>query len=165
MVEKLPYSAPDKAIPYCGMGSVFFNMEEYEMVVISKRLLILGAALFPDGAADPGSVAGGGHCGRGHLLQQHRLLLLLSRAQQGGHGLLPTQPSHLRGRVGHLPLQDCSRQAEHAQGHQAGKYTPSKAIKLQPEFKTLWKIYELDPFKKKKGTKKKKKWLLLLLII
>jgi tetratricopeptide (TPR) repeat protein len=33
LVDKLPYSAPDKAIPYCGMGSVFFNMEEYEMAL------------------------------------------------------------------------------------------------------------------------------------
>ena len=29
----MPYSTPDKAIPYCGMGCVFFNMEEYEMVL------------------------------------------------------------------------------------------------------------------------------------
>ena len=32
-----------------------------------------------------------------------------------------------------------------------------KSIKLQPEYKTLWKIYEFDMYKKKKITKKKKK--------
>ena len=32
MIEKFPKDSPDRAIPFCGLGSVFFNMEEYEMV-------------------------------------------------------------------------------------------------------------------------------------
>lgn len=33
--NKLPTNNPDKALVYCGMGSVFFNMEEYEWALRS----------------------------------------------------------------------------------------------------------------------------------
>jgi hypothetical protein len=34
LIEKFPISSPDRAIPFCGMGNIFLNMEEYEMVVL-----------------------------------------------------------------------------------------------------------------------------------
>ena len=32
LIEKFPINAPDRAIPFCGIGNIFYNMEEYEMV-------------------------------------------------------------------------------------------------------------------------------------
>ncbi len=43
IVEKFPTGAPDKAIPYCGLGSIFYNMEEYEMVnlIIFNQIIMI----------------------------------------------------------------------------------------------------------------------------
>ena len=29
--DRLPYNSPDKALAYCGLGSILNNMEEYEL--------------------------------------------------------------------------------------------------------------------------------------
>ena len=42
MVDKFQAGTADKAIPYCGLGSLFFYMEEYEMV----NNVIIGIKMF-----------------------------------------------------------------------------------------------------------------------
>lgn len=42
---KLPTNNPDKALAYCGLGSVFYNTEEYEWALRSYLKVIL---LFSD---------------------------------------------------------------------------------------------------------------------
>lgn len=45
---KLPTNNPDKALAYCGLGSVFYNTEEYDWALRSflKVLVLLDKYLF-----------------------------------------------------------------------------------------------------------------------
>jgi hypothetical protein len=67
LIEKFPVDAPDRAIPFCGIGNLFYNMEEYEMVIFFI-FLIIGFAMLFTSSINQRRVPGRGYCRYGHLL-------------------------------------------------------------------------------------------------
>ncbi len=136
-MEKIPYLSPDRALPYCGIGQVLYNAEEYEL---SARAYLkarqIRESLLGIECVDTATVFNNLGC----------CFFMVDRNKEA---------------LSYFKVAAAVLTAELGQFHERvltvreNEKLSNKSFYINiPEYRKLWQVYEKDPFGKKKKKKK-----------
>ncbi|EGR33345.1 hypothetical protein IMG5_055690 [Ichthyophthirius multifiliis] len=137
--DKLSLDSPDKALPYCGLGTAFYRMEEYTLALrcFLKARELREYAIGGDNM-ETATVYNNIGCS---MMRLNRNLEAATYFELS-YAIFDLEIGqfHIRTSTVARNYQKCKKQG----------------ISYLPEFKTMWITYEQDPLKKKKSNKKGK---------